>query len=108
MIFGKFIPEGEAWPKGYGMAYRVWNRRGCMAYPIPFNWFAMWLYANWPELEYPSVYKPGTYANTAYMLGIKNGREMANSLTFEERRLRDRRTRSDDEELLELLLERLK
>lgn len=106
-LFGKFIPEGEAWPKGYGMAYRVWSRRGCIAYPVPFNWLAMWLHANWAMIEYPSVYQPGTYANTAYMLGVRSGREKASHLTEAERRMRDRRTRSDDEALLESLLARL-
>lgn len=38
MKLGRFVQEGGCIPPGYEVAYRCWDRVGCMCYPIPFNW----------------------------------------------------------------------
>ena len=32
-----FVPEGEELPRGYGLAWREFNRPGAICMPMPFN-----------------------------------------------------------------------
>lgn len=103
MTLSRFVPEGETFPRGYGMAWRSWERMGCVCYPIPLNWLAGWAYAAQIWLSHPTF-----MGGPAYQQGVAIGREMALKLTPDERAMRDRRTRSDDAELLESLLQRMR
>ena len=77
MTLQRFVPEGEMFPRGYGLAWRSWERRGCVCYPIPFNWLAAWAYGTWLYLEIPAGQRYGSWGYASYALGIKVGREMA-------------------------------
>ena len=33
----RFVPEGSVLPTGYGVAWRDFQRAGCVAYPVPLN-----------------------------------------------------------------------
>src|SRR5262249_32428793 len=38
----RFVPAGETFPRGFGLAYREWERDGGWFYPLPLNWIVRW------------------------------------------------------------------
>lgn len=43
MRLGKLVHEGFELPRGYGVAWRCYDRYASVCYPVPFNLVARWL-----------------------------------------------------------------
>ena len=52
-MYGRFISSLETIPRGYGIAYRAYNRDGSWCYPIPLNWIMRWSYSLLIRLRFP-------------------------------------------------------
>ena len=53
IILRKFVPIYETLPRGYGLAWRDWERHGAICYPIPLNWIISIMRAVWLWLKFP-------------------------------------------------------
>lgn len=51
-MLAKRIPEGGMWPRGYGYAYREWDRNEAVCYPLGLNWLVGWVRMAWIALAH--------------------------------------------------------
>lgn len=104
----KPLEEGDLLPKGYGIAYRRWDRMIAVCYPFPLNWLVGLAVRAWRgsycrsvpfskrasallKIEYDRGFRAGHRAgsadalyNVGYKRGLEDGRKaMGNELTEE-------------------------
>lgn len=53
--FQRLIPSGERFPRGYGLAWRCFDRDAAVAYPIPLNVLLGWLRAAYLWLRWDAI-----------------------------------------------------
>ena len=70
-ISGLKVFEGERFPKGYGLAWRLYDEMAIVAYPIPLNFLARWFREVYLFLKFQG----GARKNENYLLGYEKGRE---------------------------------
>lgn len=83
MTLHQFVPEGGQFPRGYGIAWRSFDRNGAVCYPIPLNWIMAWLRGTWIWLQIPNAQRYGSWHYSAYALGIDVGRQMPNNAAYQ-------------------------
>jgi hypothetical protein len=75
----RFVRALDVIPRGYGVAYRAWDRDGAVCYPIPLNWLVRWARGAMIWLRFPeratryeaanrAAYDRGYVAGGAYAL----------------------------------------
>jgi hypothetical protein len=69
---GRRVAEGEEYPDGYGLAWRLWLTPGCVAYPVPLNHIAGWLRDFWMDLRTPKALR-NEAISPAFLHGIECG-----------------------------------
>ena len=72
----KFLGEGEAMPKGYGLCYQHMHMYGFAIAPIPFNFvIALWKRIEWFLMRNPFAAKPKGCIK-CFEAGFYRGRKM--------------------------------
>lgn len=51
----KYVGEGERFPRGYGLAWRCWDRREAGTLPVPLNLVARFLRKVWISVRCPDL-----------------------------------------------------
>lgn len=72
----KFLGEGEAMPKGYGLCYQEVHMYGFAIAPIPFNFvISLWKRLEWFAMRNPFASKPKACIK-CFEAGFYRGRKM--------------------------------
>lgn len=75
MKFFVHVPEGERFPRGYGVAWRTLVRPGCTAAPVPLNLIVRFARSLWLRAAVPRINNLDTY-QVGYDKGFADARSL--------------------------------